>query len=139
MTMNLQDSRDIASELYRLSTAPQSVFDAVAAMREYLRSGDESRFEQAVAVYVAAARHRQEPIERVASALCQLAEALEPPRLEADALRHPSRMHELIFTDVLRAFYGDFAVERALGARAQRKADAPQHVDAGTWPRRPQD
>jgi hypothetical protein len=137
--MNLQDTHGIAPELYQQITAPENISHAVEAMRLFLRDGDESKFESAVALYVAAARYRQEPIEHVTSGLCQLAEDLEGPRQEAEVLLRPSRMHELIFTGILRAFYGDLAVERARGARAQRRADAPQHVDAGTWPRRPQD
>lgn len=137
--MNLQTSHGIAPELYQGFTAPESISSAVEAMRDFLRSGDEAKFESAVALYVAAARFRQEPIERVVSALYQQAEDLEGPRFEADLLRRPTRMHELLFTGVLRAFYGDVAVQRALGASAQRKADARQHVVAGTWPRRPQD
>ena len=136
--MNLQNTHGIASELYQAITAPENLSHAVAAMREFLRDGDESRFQSAVALYVASARFRHEPVERVASALCLIAEDLEGPR-EADTLLRPTRLHELIFTGILRAFYGEVAVERARGASAQRKADAPQHVDAGTWPRRAQD
>jgi hypothetical protein len=66
-----------------------------------------------------------------------LAENLEGPRRENEVRMRPTRMHELIFTGILRAFYGDPAVLRAVGARAQRKADAPQHTKSGTWPRKP--
>lgn len=137
--MDLKESHGLAPEVYQRITAPENTAAAVEAMRAFLREGDESKFETAVALYVAAARFRQEPVEEVASVLCKLAEELEGPRPESDVLLRPTRMHELIFTGVLRAFYGELAYERMRGARAQRKADAPQHVDAGTWPRRPQD
>lgn len=106
-------------------------------MELFLKMGDEEAFEYAVAVYVASARTREEPIERVVGALCMLAGNLEGPRSEHDILMHPTRMHELLFAGILRAFYGDPVVLRAIGARAQRKADAPQHTLSGTWPRKP--
>jgi hypothetical protein len=57
--------------------------------------------------------------------------------MEKDILMRPTRMHQLIFSGILRAFYGDVAVDRAVGAASQRKADAPQHSKSGTWPRPP--
>ena len=137
--MDLPDTHGIAPELYQRITAPENTSNAVDAMREFLRAGNETQFETAVALYVASARFRQEPIEQVVSALCLLAEDLEGARDKTEVILRPTRMHELIFTGILRAFYGELAVERARGASAQRRADAPQHVDAGTWPRRPQD
>jgi hypothetical protein len=77
--------------------------------------------------------------ERFAVALCLMASDLEGPRYENDIVLNPTRMHQLLFAGVLRAFYGDPAVLRAIGARAQRKADAPQHTLSGTWPRKPAD
>jgi hypothetical protein len=118
-------------------TAPDSVETAVAAMREFLARNDEPAFERAVALYVAAARAREEPIERVAGALAVLASDLGATQVITDLPQRQSRMHQLIFTGILRAFYGDVAVERGIGASAQRKADAPQHVKAGTWPSKP--
>jgi hypothetical protein len=137
--MNRLETHGIPSELYQRITSPENSSSAIEAMEEFLRDGDESKFEASVALYVASARFRQEPIEQVTAALCTSAEDLEGPRREADIILRPSRMHELIFSGILRAFYGDVAVERARGARAQRKADASQHVESGTWPRRPQD
>ena len=130
-------SPELPPEVYEHITASENTEQAVAAMKVFLIQGDEEAFEYAVAVYVASARTRQEPIERVVGALCLLASDLEGPRFENDIRLHPTRMHELLFAGVLRAFYGDPAVLRAVGARAQRKADAPQHTLSGTWPRRP--
>src|SRR4051812_27394248 len=121
---------------YTYITAPEDTASAVRAMREFLVRSDESTFEHSVALYVAAARHRQEPIEKVAAALSQLAAEGEGPLVSATEPVERSRMHALIFTGILRAFYGDVAVERGIGASAQRKADAPQHMKAGTWPSR---
>ncbi len=120
-------------------TEPESTASAVRAMREFLAQHDESVFEHAVALYVAAARERNEPIEQAAGALVMLGSDIEGPRLNVDEPLGQSRMHELIFIGILRAFYGDIAVERGIGASAQRKADAPQHTKAGTWPSRQAD
>lgn len=132
-------SHGIPPDRYEAITAPQNTANAVEAMRSFLRDGDGTTFSNAVALYVASARYRQEPIEAVAAALCNLAEVMEGPRRDAEILFHPTKMHELIFAGVLKAFYGEIAVERARGARAQRKADAPQHTERGTWPRRPEE
>jgi hypothetical protein len=134
-----ETSHGIAPERYQTITAPQNTENAVDAMRSFLRDGDAATFANAVALYVAAARYRQEAIETVVAALCTLAESLEGPRRDSDIRFRPSKMHELIFTGVLKAFYGEIAVERARGASAQRKADAPQHTERGTWPRRPEE
>ena len=123
---------------YTHITAPDNSASAVRAMREYLLRSDESTFEHCVALYVASARHRQEPIEKVAAALSLLASEVEGPLVTATEPQR-SRMHALIFSGILRAFYGDVAVERGIGASAQRKADAPQHTKAGTWPSRQAD
>ncbi|HJQ55121.1 MAG TPA: hypothetical protein VJ825_14875 [Gemmatimonadaceae bacterium] len=132
-----EPTHGIPPEQYQAITAPENSTNAVEAMRSFLRDGDATTFATAVALYVASARYRQEAIENVVAALCTLAESLEGPRRDAEILFRPSKMHELIFTGVLKAFYGEIAVERARGARAQRKADAPQHSERGTWPRRP--
>jgi hypothetical protein len=125
--------------VYSQITAPENTASAVRAMREFLARHDESTFEHAVALYVASARNRQEPIERVAGALALLAWDIEGPVVSAEEPVERSRMHALIFTGILRAFYGDVAVERGIGASSQRKADAPQHTKAGTWPSRQAD
>ena len=103
-------------------------------MRKFLAGGDTAAFERAVGLYVASARSRQEPLERVVGALVMLASDVEGPQIDLDTPSGQSRMHELIFSGILRAFYGGVAVERGIGASAQRKADAPQHTKAGTWP-----
>lgn len=129
----------IPAELYQRITAPENASRAVEAMKTFLRDDNEAAFSEAVALYVASARYRQEPIETVVGTLCTLCENLEGPGKNGETFMTPSRMHELLFTGVLKAFYGMAAVERARGARAQRKADAPQHAERGTWPRRPAD
>lgn len=136
--MNRRPTPHFEPELYEHLTAPQNTEKVVAAMKLFLLEGDEEKFEIAVALYVASARYRQEPIERVVSPLCLLAGDLESAAGKANEfLPEPSRMHELIFSGILRAFYGDPVVDRALGASAQRKADAPQHIKSGTWPKKP--
>lgn len=133
-----ESSHGIPPERYQPITALQNADNAVEAMRAFLRDGNSEAFANAVAIYVASARYRQEPIETVVAALCSIAESLEGPRRDSDVLFAPTRMHELIFTGVLKGFFGEVAVERARGASAQRKADAPQHNEHGTWPRRPE-
>jgi len=130
---------EIPLDSYQRITASENASNAVEAMKVFLRQGDEPAFEYAVALYVASSRHRQEPIEQVTAALCALAEDLEGQGPDDEILLHPSRMHELLFNGILRAFYGDVAVERAIGARAQRKVDAHLHVETGTWPGQPGD
>jgi len=135
--MSRRDIPDIPPDLYETLTAPENTAKAIEAMEAFLIQGDEQKFEYAVALYVAAARHRKEPIERVTGALCMLAENLQGPRRAAERLLHLTQMHELTFNGILRAFYGDVAVDRAIGASSQRKADASQHIKSGTWPKRP--
>src|SRR5256885_16158781 len=108
----------IAPELYQHLTAAQNADHVVKAMRSFLLEGDDEKFELAVAVYVASARYRREQIETVAAALAMLAGSVEDPGLDDDLMRRPTRLHQLIFSGVLRAFYGDTAVDRALGASA---------------------
>ena len=135
--MSRRDVPDLPPHIYETLTAPKSTAKTIEAMQTFLINGDQPKFEYAVALYVAAARHRKEPIERITGALCMLAENLQGPRRDAEFLLHPTRMHELVFNGILRAFYGDVAVDRAIGASAQRKADASQHIKSGTWPKRP--
>lgn len=133
------ETHGLAPAVYQTITASENISKVIGAMQAFLREGDEPKFATAVALYVASARFRQEPIERVVGALCRLVEEIEGPKRDSELALQPSRMHELVFTGVLKAFYGDVAVERSRGARAQRKADAPQHRESGTWPRRPDD
>jgi len=137
LAMSRRDVPDIPQYLHETLTAPESTARAIEAMQTFLIEGDQPTFEYAVALYVAAARQRNEPIERITGALCMLAENLQGPRRDAEFLLHPTRMHELVFNGILRAFYGDVAVDRAIGASEQRKADAKQHIKSGTWPKRP--
>lgn len=120
-------------------TQPDSRTAALEAMKAFLSMRDEAAFEHAVALYVSAARTREEPIETVITVLCQLAAGLEGPHVIDERLVHPTTMHALIFAGILRAFYGDAAVDRGIGASAQRKADAQQHIEKGSWPKRPTD
>lgn len=135
--MNRRTAFEVAPEIIEQLTAAQNTEKAVEAMKLFLVEGGEEKFELAVAVYVASARSRQEPIEKVAGALSALAGVLEGPQSDDLFLMRPTRLHQLIFSGILRAFYGDITVDRALGASAQRKADAPQHTRSGTWPTRP--
>jgi hypothetical protein len=135
--MRRRETPQIPLELYQHLTASQNTEQTVKAMELFLREGHEEKFEFAVALYVASSRYRQEPIEKVTGALCELAGNLEGPRTDGELLLRPTRLHQLIFNGILRAFYGDEAVDQALGASAQRKADAPQHMQSGTWPKRP--
>ena len=100
--------------------------------------GDQARLYRAT-IRDSGACERGDEVQTVLCALCCLASDLEGPGSDGDVLPHPTVLHSLIFAGILRAFYGDAVVDRAAGARAQRKADAPQHVHSGTWPRRPVD
>lgn len=137
--MNRRTAFEVAPEIIEQLTAAQNIEKAIEAMKLFLLDGGEEKFELAVAVYVASAHSRQEPIEKVAGALSALSGVLGGPQSDETFLARSTRLHELIFNGILRAFYGDIAVDRALGASAQRKADAPQHTRSGTWPTRPAD
>jgi hypothetical protein len=107
-------------------------------MKSFVVKGDRETFQAAVAIYCAGACERGDEVQTVLGALCQLATDLEDATPKAvGVMPRPSEMHSLIFSGILRAFYGDAAVDRGTGARAQRKADAPQHIKSGTWPKRP--
>lgn len=126
--------------IHRQLTQPETVEAAVAAMKSFVAKGDRETFQAAVAIYCAGACERGDEVQTVLGALCQLATDLEGPTPKAESVQtRPTEMHGLIFSGILRAFYGDPAVDRGTGARAQRKADAPQHVKSGTWPNRPVD
>lgn len=122
--------------LHQQLKRPDSIEEAVEAMKLFIEKGDKETFQRAVAIYCTGACERKEEVETVLGALCRLAADLERPT-DKDSLMHPTEMHSLIFAGILRAFYGDAAIDRAAGASAQRKADAPQHVQSGTWPKRP--
>ena len=117
-------------------TRPGSVEAAVAAMKLFIEKGDKEKFQNAVAIYCIGACDRKERVETVLGALCCLAADVEGPRTDGLQMR-PTEMHSLIFAGIMRAFYGNAAVDRATGARAQRKADAPQHVVNRSWPKPP--
>src|SRR5688572_2054959 len=110
---------------------------ALSAMQSFLARGDEPAFVQAVALYCIEARNRNDPVEAILATLCRLGEEVAGPRVDTEQFFRPTRMHALIIAGILRAFYGDAAVDRGLGASAQRKADAPQHNKKGTWPNPP--
>lgn len=126
--------------IHRQLAQPESVEAAVAAMELFIKKGDRETFQVAVAVYCVAACERGDEVQTVLGALCRVAADLEGPRgRDEDVLARPSEMHSLIFSGIMRAFYGDLAVDRQRGASAQRKADALQHTKNGTWPNRPVD
>jgi hypothetical protein len=126
----------IPPTIHQLLTQPESVDAAVDAMKLFIAEGDPEAFQHAIAIYCAGACERGDECHLVLGALCRLAADLEGLPDEGVFLK-PSAMHSLIFTGILRAFYGDRAVDLGAGARAQRKADAPQHVHNGTWPKPP--
>src|SRR5258705_1406634 len=57
------DVPEIPLESYERITAHENIAHAIEAMQVFIRKGDVSKFEHAVALYVASARKRQEPIE----------------------------------------------------------------------------
>src|SRR5919199_1730009 len=98
------------------------------AMRAFVASGDIPRFEQAVAVFVRAARTRGEPVERVLAVLIELAEAREGAAYPHDWPLTDLRL--VVLRGVLLAFYGDTSVaprgpgvERR-GGGERRRADS---------------
>src|SRR6476661_2644491 len=97
MTGRRNQPPELPQEAYEHLTAAENTHQAVAAMERFIREGDEEAFEDAVAIYVASARSRREPVETVTGALCMLAENLEGPRTENEVLLRPTRMHELLF------------------------------------------
>jgi hypothetical protein len=78
------------------------------AMHAFLASGDVSRFEEAVAVFVRSARARGDPVERVLAVLIALAEAREGTAYPHDWVL--TDLRHVILRGVLLAFYGDTAV-----------------------------
>src|SRR5438128_1306468 len=108
-------------------------------MQSFLSDGDEEAFKAAVALYVASARHRQEPIEKVVAALTKLGTSVEGYQKHGHTLFESTRLHQLAFAGILRAFYGDVAADSGSDEGAQGKADAPGHNRSGTWPGNPAD
>jgi hypothetical protein len=137
MDAMISDRSGIAPDVRDLLLNPPNTATALEAMQSFIAEGDKGAFKHAVALYVKSARARNESIETVLGVLCTLATDLEGPRVADGVLMHPTTMHELIFAGILRAYFGTVAVERGIGASSQRKADAPEHVKTGTWPRRP--
>jgi hypothetical protein len=133
----ITDQFEIAPDVHDLLLNPPNTAMALRAMQSFIAKGDKAAFKHAVALYVKSARTRNESIETVLGVMCTLATDLEGPRVAGGVLLHPTTMHELIFAGILRAYFGAVAVERGIGASSQRKADAPEHVKTGTWPRRP--
>ena len=106
-----RDTPKIPPHLYRDLTAPQNAENAIAAMQTFLSDGDEEAFKAAVALYVASARHRQEPIEKVVAALTKLGTSVEGYQKHGHTLFESTRLHQLAFAGILRAFYGDVAAD----------------------------
>ena len=106
-----RDTPKIPPHLYRDLTAPQNAENAIAAMQSFLSDGDEEAFKAAVALYVASARHRQEPIEKVVAALTKLGTSVEGYQKHGHTLFESTRLHQLAFAGILRAFYGDVAAD----------------------------
>ena len=130
-------SSAIPPAIQKQLTRPESTEAAIHAMKLFIEKGEKETFQYAVASYCAGACERGDKVETVLGALCRLALDLEGPRVRLEGVLAPrSELHSLIFAGILRAFYGDAAVDRAVGASAQRRADAPQHVESGTWPAR---
>ena len=130
----------IPPAVHQQLTQPESVDAAVAAMKLFVAQGDTEAFQEAVALYCVGACDRGDEIHTVLGALCRLAADVEGARtFDKLVLARPTELHSLIFAGILRAFYGDGAVDRGVGARAQRKADAPEHVKNRSWPKRPAD
>ena len=128
-------SEAIPPAIQKQLTHPESAEAAIHAMKLFIAKGDKETFQNAVATYCAGACERGDEVQTVLGALCRLALDLEGPRVKLDGVfAGRSELHSLIFAGILRVFYGDAAVDRAVGARAQRKADASQHVQSGTWP-----
>ena len=128
-------SAAIPPAIQKQLTRPESTEAAIDAMKLFIAKGEKDTFQYAVATYCAGACDRGDEVETVLGALCRLALDLEGPRVRLEGVLAPrSELHSLIFGGILRAFYGDAVVDREVGASAQRKADASQHVQSGTWP-----
>lgn len=95
----------IPPALYEHLTNAQSTNRVIGAIKIFLEKGDAVTFEYAVALYLAAARAREEPIDVVLSVLTNLSESIE-----GTVLSPPSYLQTLIFRSILRAFYGEVAV-----------------------------
>ncbi len=124
----------IPPELYEHLTNVENVDQVTSAMQTFLDNGDEVTFEYAVALYLASARFRGEPIPKVLGVLTSLSESVQ-----GRVLSPPSRLQATIFRGILRAFYGEVAVEGEgeNGARAQGEAGATPPIEPGTWPTSP--
>lgn len=111
----------IPPDLYDHLTKAQSADQVIGAIKAFLDNGDEVTFEYAVAVYLAAARFREEPIERVLQVLTSLGESIEG--LVASP---PSRLSALIFRGILKAFYGEVTVEPQRGPGGSEHVPRPE-------------
>lgn len=96
----------IPSDLYEHLTKAENVDQVASAIRVFLHNGDEETFEYAVALYLASAHFRREPITKVLQVLTNLGEAIE-----GAVLLSPTRLQSSIFRGILRAFYGEVVVE----------------------------
>jgi len=96
----------IPAELYEYLTNVENVDQVSRAIRTFLDSGDEVTFEYAVAVYLASARFRAQPIAEVLQVLTSLTESIEGRTLSS-----PSSLQASVFRAILRAFYGEVTVE----------------------------
>lgn len=95
----------IPPELYEHLTTVENVNQVTSAIRAFLDKGDEVTFEYAVALYLAAARFRREPIAKVLTVLTDLGDAIE-----GLVPSPPSHLRASIFRGILRAFYGEVVV-----------------------------
>lgn len=128
----------LPTDIHQKLSDPPTLEAAVEAMKVFIDKGDPEAFQHAVAVYCAGARERGEQIETVLVALERLAKQVGGPLSRQGVMQtRPTEMHTLIFGGILRAFYGDAAVDREAADAAGRKAEAHKHTVERTWPRRP--
>lgn len=96
----------IPPELYEHLTNAENIDQVTRAIRSFLDNNDEVRFEYAVALYLASARSRAEPIDRVLQVLTNLGDTIE-----GQVSSPPSHLRVSIFRGILRTFYGEVTVE----------------------------
>ena len=117
-----QDPALDPDQLFEVISSDENSDRVSRAMRRFLANHDVARFEQAIAVFVRAARARGEPVERVLALLIELAEAREGVAYPHDWALTDLRL--VVLRGVLLAFYGDTSVtSRDAGAERRGGAD----------------
>ena len=98
------DRRFDPESLFEVIASPESAERAAEAMRVFVKRGDSTALEQAIAIYARSARARGQKIENVLAELNKLSHEQHERYSHDGELLKPSQLKKLVLQTVLEAF-----------------------------------